>query len=146
MKEFERIAHTADLQIRAYGSTTKDLFRNALRGMFHTIEPISPLCRIENGQVVCSEYDVERTVSLEAPDQELLLIDFLSHALYLSDIHNEAYVDVTIDSLSDTKLTATLKGVTITGFLGPEIKAVTFHDFSIKNKNGRWHADIVFDI
>ena len=37
MRSYEPIDHTADMGIRAYGRTKKELFRNAAAGMFSLI-------------------------------------------------------------------------------------------------------------
>ena len=79
-------------------------------------------------------------------DRDALLVDFLSDALYLSDVHNEAYPDVTIHELDNQNIHATLHGVKISGFEVVELKAVTHHDLRIIQKDGVWQADIVFDI
>lgn len=146
MIDFEMLPHTADIKIRAYGKTKKELFHNALIGMFQAIHPIVPECKVENDRVVCATLPERHDIALEASDVESLLVDFLSEALYLSDVYNEAYFDVVIHECSDTHIKATLCGVHVTGFEVVEIKAVTYHELVIKNQNGVWQADIVFDI
>lgn len=146
MVDFEILPHTADIKIRAYGKSKQELFCNALIGMFQAIHPIVPGCEVENDRVVCSELPEQHDVELQASDTESLLVDFLSEALYLSDVYNQAYFDVVIHEFTDTHIKATLCGVHVTGFEVVEIKAVTYHELEIKNKNGLWQADIVFDI
>jgi SHS2 domain-containing protein len=146
MIDFELLPHTADIKIRAYGENKKDLFHNALIGMFQAIHPIVPGCKRENDRIVCAELPECKDVELEAADIESLLVDFLSEALYLSDVYNHAYLDVIIHELGDSHIKATLCGVHVTGFEVVEIKAVTYHELEIKNQNGMWQADIVFDI
>jgi len=145
-KDFESLSHTADIKIRAYGSTLKELFRNALIGMFQTIGPQSRACRQENDRLVCDDLPEHHEIEVTASDRELLLVDFLSEAIYLSDVYNQAYLDVEIHELHDTRVHATLRGITIDGFEVVEIKAVTYHDLSVKQVDGVWQADIVFDI
>jgi SHS2 domain-containing protein len=145
-KNFEILSHTADLKIRVYGKTIEDLFRNALVGMFQSIGPQSSKCRSENGNLVCDKLPIERTLQVTAPNQESLLIDFLSHALSLSDIHNEAYLDVDIHYVDEKRIDAMLRGIEVEGFEVVEIKAVTYHGLKIEKKNERWQTDIVFDI
>jgi SHS2 domain-containing protein len=146
MKDFEILPHTADLKLRAYGKTREELFRNALIGMFQSIGPQSKSCKHINDRLVCDKLPQTRTINIVSPDNTLLLIDFLSEALYLSDVYNEAYLDVTIDELNDTHVKATLHGIVVDRFDVVEIKAVTYHDIHIKQINGIWQADIVFDI
>ena len=146
MVDFEVLPHTADIKIRAYGTTKKELFRNALIGMFQSIHPITSACRIENNRVVCDKLTKYHTIKLEACDEESLLVDFLSEALYLSDVHNEAYLDAIIDELTDTYIHATICGITVEGFEVVEIKAVTYHELVIQKVGDMWQADVVFDI
>ncbi|BDC34917.1 archease [Candidatus Dependentiae bacterium Noda2021] len=145
-KDFELIPHTADIKLRVYGATHADLFKHAVVGMFQSIHPQAPTCHIKEGRLVCEQLPISRELGVNSPDINALLVDFLSYALYLSDVHNEAYLDATIISISDTFVKAILHGVAITGFSGVEIKAVTYHDLSIHNVNGEWQTDIVFDI
>lgn len=144
-KDFEQIPHTADLQIRVYGSTLEELFSNAVVGMFQAIEPRSKLCKQVEDRLVCSSLPRIRELEIESPDQEGLLVDYLSEALYLSDVHDEAYLKADVHELSDTYIKVTVYGVPVYGFT-IEIKAVTYHGLSIEKKDDIWQADIVFDI
>jgi SHS2 domain-containing protein len=146
VKEFELIEHTADLKIRVYGKTLQDLFIHALRGMFQSLDPISPLCVYNNGNFECTRLTQKHSITLDAPDISSLLVDFLSEALYLSDTLNEAYFDAIIAHLTEHHIEVEILGVPITGFEVVEIKAVTYHDLNIKQINGIWQTDIVFDI
>lgn len=146
IKDFEVVPHTADLKIRVYGKTVEDLFTHALIGMFQAMHPKAPDCDYKNDRLVCASLPIKRDVGVNSPDREALLVDFLSEALYLSDVHNEAYLGVTISNLCENRISATLHGIPITGFDESEIKAVTYHDLAIIKKDGLWQADIVFDI
>ena len=145
-KDFEQIPHTADLKIRVYGKDKKQLFRHALIGMFQVIRPITQGCTVQNDRTICTELPIQREIKVSAIDEISLLVDFLSEALYLSDVHDEAYLDVIIDNFSSVELKAVLLGVKIKRFDGVEIKAVTYHDLHIEKKDDEWVADIVFDI
>lgn len=145
-RDFEFVPHTADIKLRVYGNTLEDLFKHALNGMFQSINPQSEYCSYQDNHTVCDSLPVTRDIGVNAPDINALLVDFLSYALYLSDVHNEAYFDAEITKLSPTYIQATVKGVSISGFSGVEIKAVTYHDLEIKQINGSWQTDIVFDI
>jgi len=146
MKDFEQLSHTADIKIRAYGETIEQVFRNALIGMFQAIEPRAKGCRVQKERLVCDQLPEHHTVDVRARDREILLVDFLSEALYLSDLHNQAYLDVEIHEMSDNHVRATLHGVTIEGFEVVEIKAVTYHELQVRQVDGIWQAEIVFDI
>lgn len=145
-KDFEILPHTADLKIRVYGATLSELFRHALIGMFQSIGPRSDVCVRAGERVECKKLPVEHTVEVQSHDVESLLVDFLSQVLYLSDVHNEAYLDADIHELNNNQIRATIKGVPITGFDNVEIKSVTYHDLRIQQIDGVWQTDIVFDI
>lgn len=146
MKDFESLPHTADIKIRVYGNGLKDLFRHAVIGMFQIIRPIIPGCTITGDRVECVSLPEKRRVAVSSIDKDALLVDFLSEILYLSDIHNEAYLDAEIHKLDDTSIEATVYGAKVTGFEVVEIKAVTYHGLHIEYVNGMWQAEIVFDI
>lgn len=146
MKDFELLAHTADLKIRIYGKTKQELFRNALHGMFQSIRPISSSCHYNNDRLFCDSLPKRHAIVIDSIDIESLLVDFLSEALYLSDTNNEAYLDVIIEEFGATHIKAIFLGIAIEGFDGVEIKAVTYHDLKIEFINGVWQVEIVFDI
>lgn len=144
-KDFELVPHTADLKMRVYGKTVPELFRNAVVGMFQLMNPQAKGCRVSNDRLLCPQLPIAHQIHLASQDLEALLVDFLSEALYLSDSNNEAYLDAQIEIVGTT-INATVYGIPITGFSKSEIKAVTYHDLSIKQVNDMWQAELVFDI
>jgi SHS2 domain-containing protein len=146
MRDFELVSHTADIKIRVFGKSLKDLFRNALVGMFQSIGPHASGCKVTNGRLVCPSLPVSHFINVSAIDLPNLLIDFLSEALYLSDVHNEAYLDATIDELNERHIKAKIYGIVVERFEVVEIKAVTYHGLQIKQISGLWQTEIVFDI
>lgn len=146
MKDFEVLPHTADIKLRIYGKTKKELFINALNAMFQSISPIAKGCEVKDGRIKCSQLIEQHVIEVHSTQLDLLLVDFLSEALYLSDIHNQAYFDAHIDKLTDDYIKATIYGVVVDRFDVVEIKAVTYHDLVVKQVNGIWQAELVFDI
>lgn len=145
MQDFQVLPHTADLKIRVWGNTLPELFINALRGMYQSIQPKNSSCSYKKDRLICPHLDKEHLISIDSPDINALLVDFLSETLYLSDVYNEAYLNAEIVELTNTYLKAKVLGVSITGF-DIEIKAVTYHNLDIKQVGGVWQTDIVFDI
>src|SRR5436190_17564288 len=144
MQDFEILPHTADIKIRVFGKDKRELFKNALIGMFQSIHPIIEGATIKNDRFICVDLPIQRKVNVASNNEIGLLVDFLSEALYLSDIYNEAYLDAVINNLNEKNINATLLGIPIKGFEVVEIKAVTYHDLSIKKINDIWQTDIVF--
>ena len=133
-KKFEVLPHTADFKLRAYGKDEEELFSHAVQGMFESLSP------------VWQEETVERSITVESSDIELLLVDFLSEALYFSDVYKEAYDKCVIEEISHTCVKGVLHGKKISGFESGEIKAVTHHELSVRLRDGVWVADVLFDI
>lgn len=146
MKDFELLPHTADIKLRVYGATLNDLFRHALIGMFQSIGPIAPQCTRENDRLVCPSLPVTHEIDIQAPRLDMLLVDFLSEALYLSDINNQAYLDAEVSITDTNHIRAKIHGIEIDGFQVVEIKAVTYHDLEILTQDDGYQVDIVFDI
>jgi SHS2 domain-containing protein len=135
-KEFEILPHTADLQIRAYGKDLQELFCNSLKGMFESIGPV-----YSDGKGTCG-----RSFDVTSHDLDSLLVDFLSEALALCDIHGEVYTCLEITHISETRVSGTLAGKKIKNFSEGEIKAVTHHGLKVEKQGEMWVAEILFDL
>ena len=140
---FEFRDHTADVQVRSWGSSLEEAFAQTAYSLMATITPnlnkITP--------------KVERIITIEAEDKEALLFDFLSEFLYIFDVDelvfNKIYVR-SIKKLKDNyKLRATLKGEKFDldkHEIGIEVKAITYSFLNIEEKLESIVIDIVFDI
>lgn len=136
MKRFEILYHTGDALIKVVAPSIELLFSAALDGMNHII--LSGKMK-KNKQLT-------RVVEIYAPDKVSLLIDFLSEVLTLSQIESAIFCKFEILKLSDTHLKASLIGFKVSEF-DQEIKAVTHHRANIiKNNQGNYETQIVFDI
>ncbi|PIP24320.1 MAG: hypothetical protein COS25_02355 [Candidatus Nealsonbacteria bacterium CG02_land_8_20_14_3_00_37_10] len=134
MKKYEILEHKADLKIRAFGKDLKELFENAMIGMFES-------AKYEGGG-----RKIKKEIKVSSLDLLSLLVDFLSEALYQSQINKEIYNDIKFTKLIDTELEAELIGQKVERF-GEDIKAVTYHNLEIKqNKNKIWEGTVLFDI
>jgi len=130
--------HTADLGIRVQGSTIQDLFERAALAMM---------------QIMVSSKTAEKSnkirISLESEDSEELMVHWLGEILYLLHGEKEVVIQIKIDTISPLHLDATLTTVPFNRDLHEvlcEIKAVTFHQIEVIEKNKRWEARIIFDL
>jgi len=131
---YEEVEHTADAAIRAYGRDLPELFANAAYGMFDLLADMERL-----------HPTIEREISLEAPDLETLLVDWLGELLYLREAHGEVYEEFEISTLSPTELRAVARGGK--RFVPRmNIKAVTYHDLKIEETGEGYAVNIVFDV
>jgi SHS2 domain-containing protein len=133
---FEEVAHTADLEVRAWGKDLVSLFTAAAEGMFH-------LSGIEDYEKGFSS--IREEISLNAMDFEGLLILFLEELLYRL---TEDYMLFDIDKLTikeNFSLKAKLVGTQIKSYQR-DIKAVTYHRLNIVETDQGYSVNIVFDI
>jgi SHS2 domain-containing protein len=134
---FEVIEHTADIGIIARGSGLPALFSNAASGMLSLLIEADTL-----------RQDVTREISLEAGDMETLMVQWLNELLYIT--YTEKLVlhkfDIVID---ENRLAASCKGQEIelnSHIFKREIKAATYHNLRIVERDGEYSAQIIFDI
>jgi len=129
---FQLVEHTADVGLRVWGRSLEELFESAAKGMFSIIG--AP-----------EEHGVERSIFLTADDLETLLVDWLSHLLFLHETRQETYdrFEVSI------RPCWTLRGAALggpAGVHGSEVKAVTYHGLKIDREGDLYTATIVFDV
>lgn len=134
MKEFEILEHKADFEIKVFGRTKKELFKNSLLAM----------TEIQKGEIVGEK--IKREIQVKSVDLKGLLVDFLSEVLYLSQVNKEVYNRIEFRKFSDQEIEGVLFGQKVKSF-GEDIKAVTHHDLEIKQKEDKsWVAVVLFDI
>lgn len=142
--KYQNLEHTADLKIRAFGKDKEELFANMALGMFENIV---------DSKDIEKDQPVKRKIKVKSGDLPSLLVDFLSELVTLSDINNEVYLNYELRIMSREAGASggnyELVGIA-TGYkvkrLKLEIKAVTYNDLKIEEKNGKWIAEVVFDI
>ena len=91
-----------------------------------------------------------REISLEAPDLERLLYDFLTELIVIKDVESLLFahfqVEVSIDGKS-LKATATGEAIDRERHtLRNDVKAVTMHMFGVLHEGQLWRAKVVLDI
>jgi SHS2 domain-containing protein len=132
---YEEIEHTADVGIRAYGSTLDELFANAAEGMFSLIaEPaaVKPVGEVE--------------VRVTADDLPTLLLRWLTELLYTHETQRFLFSSFQV-RVRDTSLEGRARGEAIDKTrheLRLAIKAVTRHRLSVDPAKGI--AEVIFDI
>ena len=134
---FEVIDHTADIGIIARGGDPPALFSNAAAGMLSLLIDVDMLHK-----------DVVREVGLEAADRETLLVQWLNELLYI--ICTETLVLIKFDiSIDGNRLVARCDGQNVdlkSHMFKREIKAATYHNLEIAERDGEYSARIIFDI
>lgn len=138
MKAFETIEHTADIGVRAFGSSLEEAFENAAVGMFSLITDLDSVNASD-------EYPVD----VVAEDTETLLVEWLNELLYLFESSSVLFCKFRVLELSGTALKAIAGGEPFDPGrhrLEADIKAVTYHMLKIAKLDGTWSAAVVFDV
>jgi len=130
--------HTADIGIEARGAGLEELFANCAAGMFSLVTDLS----------LVKEKDA-REVELEAEDYGSLLVRWLSRLLYFLDAEEMLFKRFDVQRVEQFTLKATAWGEPIhrdSHDLRLAIKAVTYHKLEVQKIDGRWRAQVYFDI
>lgn len=140
--KFEHVEHTADAAIRAYGNTLEELFAHAAEGMFAMALPEFP----ETG-------NQWRSLVVESNSMEELLVSFLNELNYMLITERRLlfpFKELQIGENDQTcHLSCRAQETEISAMLlgkMQEIKAVTYHQLKIQNKDNRFITTIVFDL
>jgi protein archease len=135
---YEILDHTADMLLRAHGRDLRELFTNALAGLYAVL-----------GQLAVRPDTETRLIRLTADNREELLHDWLAEALYYAEARHEVLRDVRFVELTDTVLVAEAASAVMDMdrcAFDREIKAVTYHELAIRQEGEGLVATVVIDI
>lgn len=130
---FEELAHTADWALRVRATTLPELFAEAARGM----------TALTGGKQAPGPR-MHRTVTLSAPDHESLLVAFLSELVYTAEQEKLMFDEFQIQ-VEGERLHVEMSGAPIVS-VNKFIKAVTYHNLKIRETEGGFEVEIVFDV
>jgi SHS2 domain-containing protein len=86
-----------------------------------------------------------RELQVESVDREALLVDWLNEILFLAEVERWVAVEFDILEVSSVHLKASARGVTVDE--SPAlVKAATFHGLAVEERDGRWQAEVIFDV
>jgi len=148
MRSHKILGHTADVRLFVEGSTLEELFTAALEGMAEIIRGAAAENAANRGKGMSKAKNaaIQKEISVSSANRTLLLIDFLSEILTLSQIEKVIFTSVKFHGLTAKTVKAEVYGKKVENF-GEDIKAVTYHEAEIKkNKRGNLETIIVFDI
>jgi len=142
-RRFRFLDHTADLKFIAFGKTLNELFVNCAIGMFSAI--------LENSLSEISP-KISKKIELNAENIETLLHDFLSELLFYFETYEliPSKFDINITKGNEEYLlNSKVYGEKFNSKkhkIVTEIKAITYHDFYVKETKDGWEAQILCDI
>lgn len=136
-KKWEHFSHESDIGVRGYGSTVADAFSMGALAMTNVITRSQSIHPYKKIQIHC-----------EAPNQEILFVDWLNVIIYNMAIHNMLFsmFDVSIKGL---RLTAIIAGEPVDIHRhqpAVEVKGATFTELKVYERNNIWVAQCVVDV
>ncbi len=135
LEGYKILDHEADIGFEVYGQGEEELFQNATLALF------SQIMDLETVRTV-----TERQITITGNGETLIL--FLNELLYLWDIDKFIPRVITIKKEHDT-IIATLKGEILDEqrhIVFTQVKAVTYHKFSITENQGKLKAIFIVDM
>lgn len=134
----EPIDHTADAGFTVRAPDLPSLFARAAWALFAIITDPAAVRPAET-----------LAVTVAAADREALLVRWLAELNFIHQTRALLFGDFAVTSLSDTQLTASVKGEKIDRgrhTVYTEIKAVTFHGLTVERQESGWLARVIVDV
>lgn len=137
---YEIIDHTADIGIRVEGASMEEVFLSAADAMFDLM--------ITQKRPLIPAVEVPIRVEADTPDE--LLVRWLSELLYCFESRRLVLTKFWIDRIDGTCLEGAAKGLKFEETRHAHklvLKAVTYHGLKLaQGPDGRWQAEVIFDI
>lgn len=140
---FEFKDHTADVSVKSWGNNLEEAFSQTALSLMTTITP--NLKKIST--------NIEKEIEIESEDKYALCFDFLSEFLYIFDVEELVFSDISVKSIEKIqnkyKLKALVKGEKFDKDkheIGTEVKGITYSFMRILEKKNRVEIEMVFDI
>ncbi len=135
MEPYKVLDHEADVGFEVYGYTEEELFQNATCALFSLITDLRKI-----------RPEIERRFEITGNGESLVV--FLNELLYLWDV--EKFIPKTIAIVRDgANIKAILKGEILDEnrhIVTGAVKAVTYHQFSIRKEAGMLKATFIVDM
>ncbi len=130
---YRELEHTADWELVVWAPDYPCLLEQAARGMYALAG-----VRLESAPRITFQ------IAVTADDAENLLVSFLADLLYLGEVEGVGFDKFALD-YSEGRLIADMEGAPIAS-LQKEIKAVTYHNLTVRQTGTGYEVNIVFDV
>lgn len=138
MNRYRVFDHTADLGVEIYGTTVKELFTNAAFAVFDILTDLNRVRAIE-----------ERSITVEGAGWEDLLVNYLREVLYLFNGEGLLMKEYSIMEIDPQHLKGKVSGEVFDPLkhrMNKEIKAVTYHQSTVRETPEMWVGRVIFDV
>jgi len=138
MDRYRLFDHTADLGVEVYGKTLQELFANAAFAVFDIITDLHLVRSIK-----------EKIIVVDGENWEDLLVNYLREILYLFNGEGLLLKKYTINKIKPYQLESKVSGELFDPTrhrINTEIKAITYHQVSVKETPEMWVGRVIFDV
>lgn len=134
---FEFLEHTGDIRIGVTARSLEQLFIKSAEAMMTIIfgTEVRKATALDRQEI---------NLHVDGYDLESLMVNWLSEQLVLTQIHHAISTDFELNPIKDFSLDC--KQQICRAVATEDIKAVTYHDLVVTDKNGLFRAEITFDI
>lgn len=138
--KYKFLDHTADIMFESYGNSLNELFENSALATEDTMINLKQI-----------KHKIKKEINLENKNIENLLYDFLAELIYFKDAELLLFSKIKVNIKENNKIYE-LKSILEGEKLTPkheqkvDVKAITFHKFSIKKEDNNYKAKVILDI
>jgi SHS2 domain-containing protein len=136
MRDFQVLEHTADVGIRASGSSLEETFEAATEGVASILGGWRP------------SSGTTKRIEIEPADIGAQLVDWLSEVIYLQESLDSVIGGVHVERVSEDGTTGTVvvapRGDDV--LEGTAVKAITYHQLRVEPTEDGWTAEVYVDV
>src|SRR5690349_21408225 len=135
---FEILEHPADIGFRTFADSLPELYANAALAMLSIADD-------PESAAPAHEY----MIRIESGDRESLMVDWLNEVLYWFDGKRIAFHDFRVSQSDGAALEAIARGEPREAERHRArliVKAVTYHQLRVEQRESRWVAEVYLDI
>lgn len=133
---YELREHTADVAVEATGESLGDVFGAVADGMAAAMCDATP----DSGE--------RFEVAVTAESREALLFDYLDDLIYERDVRSVLPVDNrgSVEDGDTWRFLGSYRGVPLAEVSAREVKAVTYSEMELTEREDGWYAYVVLDV
>ena len=138
MQRYSVFSHTADLGIHVFGKTAPEVFQNGAYALFDLITD-TEFVRLS----------LERSVLATGKSWDELWVNYLRECLYLFNGEGLLLRDYAILTIDEEQVTVRMRGEAFDPLrhrIKKEIKAVTYHEATLRETPQGWTGKVIFDV
>jgi len=137
MSSYEYLPHTADIKFKAYGATLDEAFSNAAYAFTDIM--------IDHEKV---DDAMEKSFSVQSENLDALLYDFLEQFIFFLETEGFLLHAIASMQINGTSLSITCRGDDhLEKYeIKTHIKAVTYQQMEIREKEKYWSVQVIVDV